>query len=55
MATLGLIRLGVNEIQLRCALIMAIDGSEGRLWHDFVERPRDGDWFVWHMPSSFVK
>jgi hypothetical protein len=53
MAILGLITLGVNEIQLRCALSMAIDGKEGTLWHDFVERRRDGDGFAWHVPSSF--
>jgi hypothetical protein len=55
MAILGLIALGVNEIQLRCALIMAIDGKEGTLYHDFVERRRDGDGFVWHVPTSFVE
>jgi hypothetical protein len=55
MATRGLIGLGVNEIQLRCALIMAIDGEEGTLYHDFVERRRDGNEFEWHVPSSFVK
>jgi hypothetical protein len=55
MATRGLIALGVNEIQLRCALIMAIDGEEGTLYHDFVERRRDGDGFGWHVPLSFVK
>jgi hypothetical protein len=54
MATRGLIGLGVNEIQLRCALVMAIDGEEGMLFHDFVERRRDGDGFVWHVPSSLV-
>src|SRR5918994_1399845 len=43
MAIRGLIGLGVNEIQLRCALIMAIDGKEGTLYQDFVERRRDGD------------
>jgi hypothetical protein len=55
MATLGLIGLSVDEIQIRCAVVMAIDGSEGALPHDFVERRRDGDGFVWHVPSSFVK
>jgi hypothetical protein len=34
---------------------MAIDGEEGTLYHDFVERRRGGDGFGWHVPSSFVK
>ncbi len=55
LATLGLIRLGVDEIQIKAAVVMSIDGTVGKLANDFVERRRDGDGFVWHVPSSFVK
>jgi hypothetical protein len=46
---------GLDEIQLRHALILALNGTEGTMIRDFVVRRREpGDSFVWHVPSSFL-
>jgi hypothetical protein len=47
---------GLDEIQLRHALGLAINGDEGVLVRDFVIRRRDPeDGFAWHVPSSFLE
>lgn len=46
---------GLDEIQLRHALILALNGTEGTMIRDFVVRRREpGGGFVWHVPSSFL-
>jgi hypothetical protein len=45
----------IDEIQLRHALILAVNGTEAALIRDFVVRRREPDGgFVWHVPSSFL-
>jgi hypothetical protein len=45
----------IDEIQLRHALILAVNGTEAALSCDFVVRRREPDGgFVWHVPSSFL-
>jgi hypothetical protein len=45
----------IDEIQLRHALILAVNGTEAALSRDFVVRRREPDGgFVWHVPSSFL-
>ena len=45
----------IDEIRLRHALILAVDGTEAALIRDFVVRRREPDGgFVWHVPSSFL-
>jgi hypothetical protein len=45
----------IDEIQLRHALILVVNGDEGELIRDFVVRRREPDGsFVWHVPSSFL-
>jgi hypothetical protein len=46
---------GIDEIQLRHALVLAVNGTEGALIRDFVVRRREPDGgLVWHVPSSFL-
>jgi hypothetical protein len=47
---------GLDEVQLRRAQILVVDGAEGAMIRDFVVRRREPDGgFAWHVPSSFLK
>lgn len=54
-AVLGLLAAGVDELQLRRGLIMAIDDSEGPITGDFIYRARDEEGgFIYQVDSSFL-
>ena len=45
----------IDEIQVRHALVLAVNGTEAALIRDFVVRRRRPDGgFVWRVPSSFL-
>jgi hypothetical protein len=47
---------GLDEVQLRHALILVVDETAGPMIRDFVVRRREPDGgFVWHVPSSFLE
>jgi hypothetical protein len=46
----------IDEIQVRHALVLAVNGTEAALIRDFGVRRREPDGgLVWHVPSSFLE
>lgn len=47
---------GLDEVQLRHALILVVDEAAATMIRDFVVRRREPDGgFIWHVPSSFLE
>jgi hypothetical protein len=55
-AALLCLAAGLDEVQLRHALILVVDEAAGAMIRDFVVRRREPDGgFIWHVPSSFLE